>query len=361
MDKSKSQNLFWVVTDELELTIFTTKTGNIKTIIHLNSDSTKDELRKLVQIEKSEIAKKMKSYDEFLTKVKSDIHQKVKIDFDESESLIVVPTLFGIGVFDLVFSAFVKVIGAKEKGDVFIGVVVFQGDKMSDTQGVIGQGGISSQNKERDTLVFVWCFKKSRFCIFSKRNPELETKKGEANPRDVINEKIKQNLEQIAQREIHRISGIDRVVISTTLGDIHVKLFPQYAPKTVENFVTHCKNGYYDNCLFHRVVKGYIQGGDPLNDGTGGESIWGTDFEDEICPELRHDKPFTVSMANSGPNTNGSQFFITTIPSQWLDNKHTIFGRVFKGTEVVTEIEGLKCDNFEKPLLDVRIMRITPI
>ena len=101
-------------------------------------------------------------------------------------------------------------------------------------------------------------------------------------------------------------------VIHTTYGDIHIRLFPDAAPKAVENFVTHAKRGYYNSTIFHRVIRKFmIQCGDPLGDGTGGESIWGREFEDEFS-SLKHDKPYTVSMANAGPNTNGSQFFITT-------------------------------------------------
>ena len=105
-------------------------------------------------------------------------------------------------------------------------------------------------------------------------------------------------------------------ILRTTSGDIHIRLLPDVAPKAVENFVTHAKNGYYDNLIFHRVIKGFmIQTGCPFGDGTGGESIWGDDFEDEVTREIRHDRPYTVSMANAGPNTNGSQFFITVVPT----------------------------------------------
>jgi peptidylprolyl isomerase domain and WD repeat-containing protein 1 len=91
------------------------------------------------------------------------------------------------------------------------------------------------------------------------------------------------------------------------LGDISVKLFPEDCPRTVENFVTHSQNGYYNSLIFHRVINGFmVQTGDPIGDGTGGESIWGGEFEDEIHPHLKHDRPFVVSMANAGPNTNGS-------------------------------------------------------
>jgi peptidylprolyl isomerase domain and WD repeat-containing protein 1 len=254
-----------------------------------------------------------------------------------------------------------KIIGSKERGELIVGLNVFQGEKISNMKGVIGSGGVSSQMKEADPLIMTWCFKKPKFCLFSNRMPDLEVRKGESNPRDVILEKTKQIVQSSGRKETGANHGVRKVILSTTLGDVYIKLFPEFAPKTVENFVTHAKNGYYDNCVFHRVVKGYVQTGDPLNDGTGGESIWGCNFEDEICEELKHDRPFTLSMANSGPNTNGSQFFITTIPSPWLDKRHTIFGRVYKGTEVITEIEYLKTDNFDKPLMDVRIFRIQPI
>jgi peptidylprolyl isomerase domain and WD repeat-containing protein 1 len=105
-------------------------------------------------------------------------------------------------------------------------------------------------------------------------------------------------------------------ILRTTKGDIHMRLFPDAAPKAVENFVTHSKNGYYDNLIFHRVIKGFmVQTGCPFGDGTGGDSVWGSDFEDEFSREFKHDRPFTVSMANAGPNTNGSQFFVTVAPA----------------------------------------------
>lgn len=115
-------------------------------------------------------------------------------------------------------------------------------------------------------------------------------------------------------------AGIQRTynsaTIHTTLGDIHMKLFATECPKTVENFCVHSKTGYYNGHIFHRVIKGFmVQTGDPTGTGTGGQSIWGGDFKDEFVSTLKHDRPYTVSMANAGPNTNGSQFFITVLPT----------------------------------------------
>ena len=152
------------------------------------------------------------------------------------------------------------------------------------------------------------------------------------------------------------------VIMRTTLGDIHIKLFADDCPKTVENFVTHSKNGYYNNVIFHRIIKGFmIQTGDPLGNGTGGESIWGGEFKDEFVKTLKHDKPYTLSMANSGPNTNGSQFFITTVPTPWLDGKHSVFGRVTSGYEVVSKIENVKVNKLDKPYDDIKILQIDVI
>merc|ERR1711900_29452 len=148
-----------------------------------------------------------------------------------------------------------------------------------------------------------------------------------------------------------------QATLHTTMGDIVIKLYPKECPKTVENFSVHSRNGYYDGIIFHRVIKNFmLQTGDPNGDGTGGESIWGGDFADEFSRALKHDRPFTVSMANAGPNTNGSQFFITTVPAAWLDHKHTVFGRVEQGIDVVQGLEKAQCDSEDRPLVDVKIL-----
>lgn len=175
-------------------------------------------------------------------------------------------------------------------------------------------------------------------------------------------------------------------VIKTNHGDIKVMLFPEAAPKAVENFITHAKNGYYDGIIFHRVIKDFmIQGGDPMGRGFGGESIWGHPFEDEFSLEALNFKG-ALSMANSGPDTNGSQFFIVQAGSvdpglvsqmkdagypdeaiqkykevggtPWLDFRHTVFGQVVEGIDVVDEIAAVKVGPNDKPVEDVTILGI---
>ena len=183
-------------------------------------------------------------------------------------------------------------------------------------------------------------------------------------------------------------SGDIMATMKTNMGDIEIKLFPEKAPKTVENFVTHAKNGYYNGLIFHRVIKDFmIQGGDPTGTGMGGESIWGKKFADEFDPEL-HNLMGALSMANAGPNTNGSQFFIVqahTVPANmveqmkemstafpeeiveayeniggtpWLDFRHTVFGQVMMGMEVVDAIANVKVGPQDKPVEDVIIESI---
>ncbi|MGR3972987.1 MAG: peptidylprolyl isomerase [Candidatus Rhabdochlamydia sp.] len=130
------------------------------------------------------------------------------------------------------------------------------------------------------------------------------------------------------------------VKVTTNQGSFEIELFSEQAPKTCENFLKLAEKGYYNGTLFHRVIPNFmIQGGDPQGNGTGGESIWGHAFEDEFHPSLKFDKEGILAMANRGPHTNGSQFFITTTPTSWLNNKHTIFGKVVKGYDVIQKIE----------------------
>jgi cyclophilin family peptidyl-prolyl cis-trans isomerase len=149
-------------------------------------------------------------------------------------------------------------------------------------------------------------------------------------------------------------------VIKTNMGTIDVELFSKETPKTVENFVGLAKKGYYNGVIFHRVIDDFmIQGGDPTGTGRGGVSFWGGKFQDEIVPSLVFDKAGLIAMANSGPNTNGSQFFITLVPTPWLNGHHTIFGKVIGGMDVVKAIGKVPKNKMDRPLKDVVIESIT--
>lgn len=177
-----------------------------------------------------------------------------------------------------------------------------------------------------------------------------------------------------------------KVVIKTTLGEIGIRLFPTIAPKTVANFIGLAKQGYYDNVIFHRVIKDFmIQGGDPTGTGMGGTSVYGDRFEDEFSMEA-YNFHGALSMANAGPNTNGSQFFIVTakeVPmtmlgqlerggwpkeaieeysknggTPWLDQRHTVFGQVYSGMDIVYAIENVEKNPQDKPIEDVKILSI---
>lgn len=148
------------------------------------------------------------------------------------------------------------------------------------------------------------------------------------------------------------------VALETNQGTIDIELLPDVAPKACENFIGLVKKGYYNGVTFHRVIKGFmIQSGDPTGTGAGGDSIWGKSFEDECSPKAQFDKPGILAMANSGPNSNGSQFFITTVPTPWLNMHHTIFGKVIKGYEVVQKIESTPTNSADKPRAEQKIIR----
>ena len=148
------------------------------------------------------------------------------------------------------------------------------------------------------------------------------------------------------------------VVLEITQGTIELKLFADTAPKTVENFKGLVQKGYYNGTIFHRVIKGFmIQGGDPTGTGRGGESLWGGRFEDELTPQVKFDRAGLLAMANAGPNTNGSQFFITTVPTPWLNMKHTIFGEVVKGYETVSALEQTPTGAGDRPVEEQKIIK----
>ncbi len=185
-------------------------------------------------------------------------------------------------------------------------------------------------------------------------------------------------------------AGEEIAILKTNHGDIKIRLFEEIAPKAVENFKTHSENGYYEGVIFHRIIKDFmIQGGDPKGTGTGGESIWGEAFEDEFHKDYRNFKG-ALSMANAGPGTNGSQFFIVEKSevesgmlqqmkelgeskgyskevieayselggTPWLDGAHTVFGQVFQGMDIVENISNVKVGMGDRPVKDIIIEKI---
>lgn len=242
--------------------------------------------------------------------VDSPAHRnKANVIFDESGHFIIYGSIAGIKVLNTYTNQVVKVFG-KDESFRALNLAIYQGAPQK--KGVTTVAMAASSNplleeaEARDPVLFATGAGKVRFYMFTN---EEEISK---SSRDVQNERPTQDSKKAKAAQEKKAETGTAAVVHTTYGDIHIRLFPDAAPKAVENFVTHSKRGYYNNTIFHRVIRKFmIQCGDPLGDGTGGESIWGKEFEDEFST-LKHDKPYTVSMANAGPNTNGSQFFITT-------------------------------------------------
>ncbi|KAJ1818323.1 Peptidyl-prolyl cis-trans isomerase cyp15 [Coemansia sp. RSA 2675] len=277
--------------------------------------------------------------------------------FDESGRFLLYASLVGIKIVSLAANKVVRILGKSESCR-FISLALAQGTA-GDTGPRIDLATSSNPGAwtaDANPTLFCTAFKRNRFYMFTCDEPDHSLQESD---RDVFNERPTREEASLAT-EVTKRQTAESAILRTTLGDIHFALFPQHAPKAVENFVTHAQNGYFDGVIFHRVIKHFmIQTGDPLGDGTGGESIWSKPFSDEFTPKLRHDRPYTVSMANAGANSNGSQFFITTAEeAPWLDDKHTIFGRVTAGTDVVRLIESAKTDKRDKPLDDIGIMNV---
>ena len=148
------------------------------------------------------------------------------------------------------------------------------------------------------------------------------------------------------------------VVLETTQGSVEIQLMPEVAPKACENFIGLVEKGYYNGIIFHRVIKGFmIQGGDPTGTGRGGKSLWGKSFGDEVSRAVTFNDKGILAMANAGPNTNGSQFFITCAKTPWLNNNHTIFGKVIAGYDAVEKIENTETGPGDKPVAEQKIVK----
>jgi peptidylprolyl isomerase domain and WD repeat-containing protein 1 len=285
------------------------------------------------------------------------IRNRINIIFDESGHFILYGSILGTKVINTLSNRMVKLYGRDESFRP-LNLALYQGqpDKKNvvTVQMAASENPLLAEAEARDAMLVTTGSAKVRFYMFTNENNISKS------DRDIHNEKPR-NLApaKSAAEEAREARMGHSATIHTTMGDIQIRLFPAQAPKAVENFTVHARNGYYNNLIFHRVIRKFmIQTGDPLGDGTGGESIWGKEFEDEFSPDLRHDKPYTVSMANAGPGTNASQFFVTTERTPWLNDKHTVFGRCVKGMDVVHMIENAKVWK-EKPVEDIRIVNIS--
>ena len=339
--------------------------------------------------------------------------------FDETGHFLLYGSIVGVCVYALDAGRVVAVLGAADEAERFGCLALFEGAAKLDAQmeqawqaadsqqqGSLTMGAEQSREGVSDPTCFASSFRRKRFYLLSRRAPDAP------DARDVQNElPTADELGLSAAAARPAPLGVE-ATLRTTMGDVRFRLFGNECPKTVENFCAHARDGYYEGLIFHRVINSaqikflgafiwstsdgrplcappverastavpsvprssqhpahwlncaqviksfMIQTGDPLGDGTGGESIWGGEFHDEFHPSLRHDRPFTVSMANAGPDTNGSQFFVTTVPTPWLDDKHTVFGRVTLGMEICQAIENAKCNRFDKPHEDVAIVAV---
>ncbi|KAH8731489.1 peptidyl-prolyl cis-trans isomerase-like protein [Phaeosphaeriaceae sp. PMI808] len=283
------------------------------------------------------------------------IRSRLNVIFDETSNFIIYGSMYGIKVINTLTNKLVKLYGQEESFRP-LWLSLYQGQP--EKKGVVTVEMAASDNpllqeaEARDAMLVTTGSGKVRFYMYTNDSSASKS------DRDVQNEKPRTAGSGKKAEDKVAATGTTAIV-HTTYGDITIRLFPDAAPKAVENFVTHARNAYYNNIIFHRVIRKFmIQTGDPLGDGTGGSSIWGTDFSDEFTPSLRHDKPYTVSMANAGPGTNASQFFITTEKASWLDDKHTIFGRAVAGMDVVHKIENAKVYK-EKPEDDIKIISIS--
>jgi len=357
---SPNDEYFATFATDRKIRIFKILTGKLSCVID-ESLPHYSELQQVSQIMPAmEFGKKM-SVEKEITR--TNLIKFNNLIYDESGYFLIYASLLGIKFVNLKTQKVKRLLGQKEHLRP-LSIALFQGRPKSLSGTALTVEMEASDNpafKDRgtDPTLVVSAYKKNRFYLFSCRSPKDLSSVD--NERDVFNEKPSKEDIISATEEKGAPRLYESATIHTTMGDIHIELFPKECPKTVENFCVHARNGYYNGHVFHRVIKQFmIQTGDPLGTGTGGESIWGGEFEDEFSPKLRHDRPYTVSMANAGPNTNGSQFFVTVCPTPWLDNKHTVFGRVVRGMENVQTIGNAKTHpKTDKPYDDITMVSIT--
>ncbi|OAF68503.1 hypothetical protein A3Q56_03627 [Intoshia linei] len=348
---------FAIMSCDKMIDIFNLKTCKIIMTIDESDSINEQYLKVLAQTTDMEIQRRIAVENE-LGKFS---HLKYEMTFDESGNYLIYPTMIGVKFVDVHTGKCMRVLGQNENMRILT-IALFQGSGRTETK-FYPMEMYSDENSymhslvANDPILFCTAHNKSRFYLFSSRGP-IET---ETISRDVYNERpTKDDMNKISLYT-KKFIAFNIAILHTTLGDVTIKLHMEECPKACENFATHAKNGYYNGHIFHRVIKNFmIQTGDPQGDGRGGKSIWNKEFEDEFSPNLKHDKAFSVSMANAGPNSNGSQFFITVVPAAWLDGKHTLFGITIKGMNTVDQISKVKTDeDTDKPLDDIKIISIS--
>eukprot|EP01054_Gregarina_sp_Poly1_P004628 Gregarina_sp_Poly_1__4627@NODE_2475_length_2076_cov_29_483823_g1568_i0_p1_GENE_NODE_2475_length_2076_cov_29_483823_g1568_i0NODE_2475_length_2076_cov_29_483823_g1568_i0_p1_ORF_typecomplete_len613_score86_61Pro_isomerase/PF00160_21/2_2e59ANAPC4_WD40/PF12894_7/0_0043ANAPC4_WD40/PF12894_7/1_8e03ANAPC4_WD40/PF12894_7/0_00017ANAPC4_WD40/PF12894_7/68WD40/PF00400_32/0_54WD40/PF00400_32/0_0026WD40/PF00400_32/1_6e04WD40/PF00400_32/1_7e02WD40/PF00400_32/7_1e02Ge1_WD40/PF16529_5/0_017Ge1_WD40/PF16529_5/0_31 len=342
------------------LRIFAVSTGKLLTIIDETVAALKmsnvEQLPDFAKLSELEFERRCAMEEEYWisnTAFKSSVH------FDPSGCFLLYSSMLGIKIIDASSFELVGVIGRHESGLRYTCFgLSFGGSKML---GMDITTGMATGPKEGaiETLLIAGAHKRNRFFVFNQSpNTPDESRDVKNEVEDATHKTAPTTGPQMTTEDgVWRLSK--NAVIHTTYGDIRLRLFPDECPRAVENFCVHAQRGYYDGVIFHRVIRGFmVQTGDPLGNGTGGQSIWGTEFEDEFCSTLNHDEPGVLSMANAGPNTNGSQFFITTVPTPFLNGKHTVFGKVERGLDVVKDIEQVKTNVEDRPIKDIKIISI---
>ncbi|OHT01347.1 Peptidyl-prolyl cis-trans isomerase cyp15 [Tritrichomonas foetus] len=320
---AKPGNYFAICCNNWSVKIFETKTCKIvRTLVETNENA--------YGLDQDDFDSRVLSERQFRV-----VNSYFCVDFDDSGTIISFPTQFGIKFISVETGDLLRIIGRVEKHERFNSVAL-----MPD---------------EKSPAAILTSFDKLRFYLFTNKPPE-------SSKRDVLNEKSNEKTVKTVKIRRTTLAKLPTVaILHTTFGSIKFEMYPDECPKTVENFVTHAKRGYYDNIRFHRVIRNFcVQTGDPTGSGIGGESIWGKTFEDEILPDGHtFDEPFMVGMANSGKNTNASQFFITTASAKNLNGLHTCWGKVIDGFDTIRRMELVKVDIHHHPWDEIKLVNIT--
>uniref|UniRef100_A0A2P2LCW0 peptidylprolyl isomerase n=1 Tax=Rhizophora mucronata TaxID=61149 RepID=A0A2P2LCW0_RHIMU len=281
---------FSITSPDRRIRVFWFRTGKLRRVYDESLEVAQDLQRSgspLYQLEAIDFGRRMAVEKEI---EKTEMAPQPNAIFDESSNFLIYATLLGIKIVNLHTNKVSRILGKVESNERYLQIALYQGDRGSKKVRKIPSAAVNvneSKDPLTDPTLLCCAFKKHRIYLFSRREPEEpeDPTKG----RDVFNEKPPPD-ELLAASDIGKAATTslpDNVILHTTMGDVHMKLYPEECPKTVENFTTHCRNGYYDNLIFHRVIKGFmIQTGDPLGDGTGGQSIWGREFEDEFHKRL---------------------------------------------------------------------------